>query len=143
MKIRQLSIFLENTAGRLYDIVSVLGKSKINIRALSLADTAEFGILRLIVDKVDKAYEELKKSKHTVSITEVVAVEVADKPGGLAEVLGKFAENNINVEYMYAFVEKKHDNAILIFRIEDLETAIEVIKKAGVKMVDHEQLMQY
>lgn len=142
MKIRQLSIFLENTAGRLYDIVSVLGKASINIRALSLADTAEFGILRLIVDKVDTAYDELKKAQHTVSITEVVAVEVVDKPGGLSEVLEKFASNGINVEYMYAFVEKKHDNAILIFRIEDIGTAIDVLREAGVKLIDHEKLIR-
>ncbi len=142
MKIQQLSIFLENTAGRLYDIVSVLGKAGINIRALSLADTAEFGILRLIVDKVDKAYEELKKSQHTVSITEVIAVEVEDRPGGLAEVLEKFADNDINVEYMYAFVEKKYDNAVLIFRIEDIEAAVDVLKKAGVKMIDHQRLLE-
>lgn len=142
MKIRQLSIFLENTAGRLYDIVSVLGKASINIRALSLADTAEFGILRLIVDKVDTAYDELKKAQHTVSITEVVAVEVVDKPGGLSEVLEKFASNGINVEYMYAFVEKKHDNAILIFRIEDISTAIDVLREAGVKLIDHEKLIR-
>lgn len=142
MKINQVSIFLENTAGRLSEITEVLSKNQINIRALSLADTAEFGILRLIVDDVDKAYHCLKANDYTVSITEVVAVEIEDKPGGLSSVLDKFAQHQVNVEYMYAFVEKNKENsAILIFRIDNIDEAIGILKDAAVKLVSNEDLL--
>ncbi len=138
MKLRQLSIFMENRAGRLAEIARVLGDAKINIRALSLADTSDFGILRLIVNEVDKALKILRDSGHTVSLTEVVAVEVPDTPGGLAGVLGALDQAGVNVEYMYAFVEKATDKAVVIFRFEDLDAALKVLAKAGISVLTAE-----
>lgn len=135
MKVKQLSIFMENRAGRLAEITRLLGDAKINIRALSLADTSDFGILRLIVSDVQKALKILRDSGHTVSLTDVVAVEVPDHPGGLASVLEPLRGANVNVEYMYAFVEKATDKAIVIFRFEETDAALAVLKKAGVSVL--------
>ena len=135
MKVKQISLFMENRAGRLADVARTLGEAGVNIRALSLADTADFGILRLIVNDVDRAVSVLRESGHTVQITEVVAVEVADKPGGLAEVLGILEQAGLNVEYMYAFVEKAMDKAVLVFRFENIEAALAGLKKARVPVL--------
>ena len=135
MKVRQISIFMENRAGRLAEVMQLLGDSGVNIRALSLADTSDFGILRLIVNDVDKALNALRKSGHTVSVTDVVAVEVPDRPGGLAGILSPLSQAGINVEYMYAFVEKATDKAVVIFRFEDVESALKAIKKAGISVL--------
>ena len=135
MKVRQISIFMENRAGRLAEVMQLLGDSGVNIRALSLADTSDFGILRLIVNDVDKALNALRKSGHTVSVTDVVAVEVPDRPGGLAGILGPLSQAGIKVEYMYAFVEKATDKAVVIFRFEDVESALKAIKKAGISVL--------
>ena len=138
MKVRQLSIFMENRAGRLAEIVRQLGNARVNIRALSLADTSDFGILRLIVNDVDKAMKVLKDSGHTVSLTEVIAVEVPDTPGGLASVLEPLREAGVNVEYMYAFVEKATDKAVVIFRFEDVDAAVKVLAKAKISVLPAE-----
>ena len=138
MKVKQLSIFMENRAGRMAEIARQLGEARINIRALSLADTSDFGILRLIVNDVDKAMKILRDSGHTVSLTEVVAVEVPDSPGGLASVLEPLRESGVNVEYMYAFVEKATDKAVVIFRFEDVDAAIKVLGKAGISVLPAE-----
>lgn len=124
MKVEQISIFIENKSGRLAEITRVLGESGINIRALSLADTSDFGILRLLVDKVEAAKAVLKEKGFTVSKTEVVAVEVPDQPGGLSAILQVLDANRINVEYMYAFVEQCGGNAVIIFRFDDTDQAI-------------------
>ncbi|HOW96157.1 MAG TPA: ACT domain-containing protein [Kiritimatiellia bacterium] len=138
MKVRQLSIFMENRAGRLAEIMQSLGDAGINIRALSLADTSDFGILRLIVSQVDKALEVLRKAGHTVSLTDVVAVEVPDHPGGLASVLTPLREAGVNVEYMYAFVEKATDKAVVIFRFEETEAALKVLAGARISVLPAE-----
>ena len=138
MKIKQLSIFLENRAGRLAEIARLLGEAGVNIRALSLADTSDFGILRLIVSDVDSALRVLRDSGHTVSLTDVVAVEIPDRPGGLAGVLDALCSASVNVEYMYAFVEKATDKAVVIFRFDDADVAIQVLKKAGVSTLKAE-----
>lgn len=135
MKVKQLSIFLENQSGRLAEVMGALGKEDINIRALSLADTSGFGILRLIVNDVAKGKDVLRGQGFTVSETDVIAVEVADRPGGLSEVLGVFAENGINIEYMYAFVEKASQDAIVIFRVENVDDAIQALQSKGVKIL--------
>ena len=116
MRVEQIAVFLENKSGRLAEITRILAESDINIRALSVADTADFGILRLIVDKVDLAKEVLGAGGFTVAKTNVVAVEVPDRSGGLAGVLKAAHEAGLNVEYMYAFVNKSGANAVLIFR---------------------------
>ncbi len=129
MLVEQIAVFLENKSGRLAEITSTLAKKSINIRALSVADTADFGILRLIVDRVEEAKTVLKESGFTVGITNVIAVEVEDKTGGLASVLQCIQKADINVEYMYAFVNKTGENAVLIFRFDKMEEAIEALQK--------------
>lgn len=124
MQVEQISIFIENKSGRLAEITRILGESGINIRALSLADTSDFGILRLIVNNVEKAKTVLKEKGFTVSKTEVVAVEVPDQPGGLAAILQSLDKDSINVEYMYAYVERCGGNAVIIFRFDETEKAI-------------------
>lgn len=138
--ITQLSIFLENRLGRLQEVVSLLGENSINIRALSLADKANYGILRIIVDKEKQAVGLLKGNNFSVNETKVVAAEIEDKPGGLASVLKIFVENEINVEYMYAFVEKKGEKAIVVFRVEEPEKAESVLKKNSIKVLDESQI---
>lgn len=140
MKIKQISIFIENRAGRLAEVTGILGKANVNIRALSLADTSNFGILRLIVNDVNKAISVLKESGFTVGETDVIAVEVPDVPGGLAQVLEHLRAESINVEYMYAFVEKTTDNAILIFKIEDLDRAIKVLQDKRIRILKGEEV---
>lgn len=140
MKVEQISIFLENKSGRLAEVADVLAGAGINIRALSLADTTDFGILRLIVDDTEKAKLVLKDNGFTVGKTEVIAVEVADKPGGLARILKAIEGGGINVEYMYAFVEKSVGNAIIIFRFDDLEKAISALQKAGINILKGENV---
>src|SRR5512135_49436 len=117
MKVEQISIFLENKSGRLAEVATVLAGASINIRALSLADTTDFGILRLIVNDTERAKQVLKDNGFTVGKTEVIAVEVPDRPGGLAHILKIIQAEDINVEYMYAFVQKTV-NAIIIFRFD-------------------------
>ncbi len=140
MKVEQLAVFLENKSGRLAAITKVLSDKGINIRALSVADTADFGILRLIVDQTDKAKQVLKDAGFTVGMTDVVAVEVADRPGGLSEVLAVLNQVEINVEYMYAFVEKSGQNAVIIFRFDDVDTAIEVLQNADIKILSGDEV---
>jgi hypothetical protein len=127
MKVEQISIFLENKSGRLAEVTKILGDGGVNIRALSLADTSDFGILRLIVNNTEKAKEILKKHNFTVGKTEVIAVEVSDKPGGLAYILDVLRKKDINVEYMYAFVERSGKDAVIIFRFDDIDRAITVL----------------
>lgn len=140
MKVEQISIFLENKSGRLAEVTDVLAKADINIRALSLADTADFGILRLIVNDTERAKEILKKNGFTVGKTEVIAVEVPDRPGGLAGILNVLKEKGINVEYMYAFVQKSKENAIIIFRFDEIDRAIEGLSSAGVRILKGEDV---
>jgi hypothetical protein len=135
MKVEQISVFLENKSGRLAEVTGVLAHAGINIRALSLADTADFGILRLIVNDTERAKEVLKEKEFTVGKTEVVAVEVPDKPGGLAGILDAIGGAGMNVEYMYAFVQKSGENAIIIFRFDELEKAIDALQNAGVRIL--------
>ncbi len=135
MRVRQLSIFLENRSGRLAEVTGVLGEASINIRALSLADTSDFGILRVIVNDPDKAVRVLEENGFTVTETDVLAVEVEDKPGGLARIMKILNDQGVDVEYMYAFMEKLTDNALLIFRIEDIEGAIKICRDHGVKIL--------
>ena len=132
MIIKQISIFAENKPGRLAEVTDILAKNNINIRALSLADTSNFGILRIIVDNPDKVERILKENDMTVSITGVISICVEDKPGGLAEILKILAAENIGIEYMYAFVSKQAEgSAYVIMRIEEDIKAVEILKKAG------------
>lgn len=140
MKCDQLSIFLENRAGRLAEVTRLLSESKVNIRALSLADTSDFGILRLIVSDFEKAQKILKEAGFTVGKTSVVAVVVDDQPGGLHHLLDLLRDSGINVEYMYAFVQQSGNNAVIIFRFDRTEQAIELLTKTKIKMIPGEEL---
>ena len=136
MKVEQISVFLENKSGRLAEVMRVLGSAGINIRALSIADTSDFGILRIIVNDKDKALAVLKGKDFTVSKTEVVAVEVADTPAGLSKILDLLDRQGVNVEYMYAFIERSSDNAVIIFRFDENDKAIKVLLGAGITILD-------
>jgi hypothetical protein len=140
MKVEQISIFIENKSGRLAEVTKILGESGVNIRALSLADTSDFGILRLIVNDREKAMSTLKAKGFTVSKTEVVAVEVPDQPGGLASILQVLDAEAINVEYMYAFVERCGANAVIIFRFDETDKAISTLNAKGFNILDGERL---
>ncbi|HNX28451.1 MAG TPA: ACT domain-containing protein [Syntrophomonadaceae bacterium] len=137
---KQISVFLENKAGRLSNVTRVLGNARINIRALSIADTSDFGILRIIVSDPVKAYEILKEAGFTVSETQVIAVRVPDSPGGLADILEQMAAENLNIEYLYAFLGNAGKDALVIFKVEDIEKAEMVFKKKEIKFIDENQL---
>ncbi|MEN6306135.1 MAG: ACT domain-containing protein [Anaerohalosphaeraceae bacterium] len=140
MKLTQISVFLENRKGRLFEICSKLGQSGVNIRALTIAETETFGVLRMIVDKPDAAVKMFQQNNITANRTEVVAVEVPDKPGGLAEVLKVLTEANVNVEYMYGFMEKASEKALMVFRFDDSEKAAKVLTAAGVNVVTRKDI---
>ena len=140
MKVDQLSIFLENRAGRLAEVTRILADSGVNIRALSLADTSDFGILRLIVSDFEKARDNRKAGGFTVGRTTVVAVEVQDQPGGLNSILEMLRDAKINVEYMYAFVNQSGAHAIIIFRFDRTDQAIELLQSHNIAIVPGEKL---
>jgi len=140
MKITQISVFLENRKGRLFEVCSLLGNNKINIRALTIAETESFGVLRIVVDKSDVAVKLLKDNGFVANLTHVVAVEVGDKPGGLASVLKVFADNDVNIEYMYGFVEKFSDKALLVFRFADTDLAQKILAKNNIKVVTEKEI---
>jgi len=135
MKIKQISIFLENRKGRLYDVCSLLGKNDINIRALNVAETESFGVLRIVVNKAEAAVKVLADAGIVAKITDVIAVEVEDRPGGLADILKVLADENVNIEYMYGFVEKSSDKALMVLRFDDVDKAVKILKKHDIKVV--------
>ena len=140
MKLEQISVFLENRSGRLAEITGILARTGVNIRALSLADTADFGILRLIVDRPDPATRILKDNGFTVGLTEMVALEVPDRPGGLWGILTVLEAVGMNVEYMYAFVQKAGENAVILFRFDEPARAAQVLRDAGVRVLAGEEV---
>ncbi|MFZ7102806.1 MAG: ACT domain-containing protein [Peptococcaceae bacterium] len=139
MSIKQLSVFLENEPGRLRSVTSILAQEEINIRALSLADSADFGVIRLIVDKPDWALEVLKKKNFPVKATEVIAVEMSDTPGGLDNVLEILENLNVNIEYMYAFMGSKPRKALVIFRVDHTTKAVKGLAANNVNLVSTEE----
>ncbi len=140
MAVRQISVFLENKIGRLAEITQILGNKEINIRALAIADTTEFGILRMIVDRPQKAYEALEERGFTVSQTEVVVVEVEDKPGGLAQVMAILGKEGINVEYLYAFVAPRGRGALVVLKIEEKKATVDLLQEEKVKILSAEEI---
>ncbi|MFA5097166.1 MAG: ACT domain-containing protein [Candidatus Margulisiibacteriota bacterium] len=135
MLICQISVFLENRKGRLYEVSSVLGKACVNIKALTIAESSDFGILRMVTDRPDAAANALKEAGFTAETTEIVAVEVEDEPGGLAKVLKVIDDNDLNLEYMYGFVEKHTDKALMVFRFEDPQQAVKILIKNRINTV--------
>ena len=140
MKIQQISLFLENKPGQLTEPCRILAKEGINIRTLSLADTQEFGILRLIVSDSGKAASVLESAGYVAKVTEVVAIEVPDRPGGLTGVLELFESSDVNIEYMYAFTFGRSGRAILIFRFDNPDAAIARLQAAGINVVGDVEL---
>ena len=140
MKVKQISIFMENRAGRLNDITGVLARAGINIRALSLADTSDFGILRLIVDNPSHAVDILHHNQFTIRENEVIACVIEDKPGGLHRIINILADAGISIEYMYSFFTKHSDQAIVVMRVEDLAKTIAVLTAKGIVLLSGEQL---
>jgi len=136
MGIKQISVFLENTTGRLCEVTQTLAKAGINLRAISIADTADFGILRLIADKTDEAVNVLTAAGFTTRQTNVAAVEIDDKPGSLAALMDLFRTSGINIEYLYASLEGSHDKAVVIFKLEDHDKGFEILKKNGLIMAE-------
>ena len=138
--IKQISVFVENKSGRLSDILNVIGKNGIDISALSIADTTDFGIVRMIVNDPDKAAEILKSNNLVVKVTDVIALAVADKPGGLAGEIEKLKNAGISIEYMYAFIGKSDKGALVIVRVENPEKALEVLTDENVTVVSPEEV---
>jgi hypothetical protein len=132
--IKQLSVFLENNPGRLAELTRALGDGGINMRALMVADTAEYGVVRILCDTPDRAVKVLEKAGFGVSVTEVIAVEVPDRPGGLAGILEALDGDGINVEYAYCFVEPSGGSAVDIFRVEDALRAQTALESIGVRV---------
>ena len=140
MTVEQISVFVENKAGQLDDVTRVLESAGINIRALSLADTTDFGVLRLMADDTVRAREELQKAGFTVGSTPVVAVEVADRPGGLSHVLGILSKCGINVEYLYAYTQRDSAQATLVFRFDRNGEAVRILREAGIHVLGPEDI---
>lgn len=140
MQVRQISVFMENRAGRLQEITGILAKANINLRALSLADTSDFGILRLIVDRPDDAVKILRNEGFTIRENTVIACAIADQPGGLNSILTVLTKQGISIEYMYGFLGKHKDEAVMIIRVENAEKAIETLLEAGFTLLKGEQI---
>lgn len=138
--VKQISVFLENKSGRLANVTRILSEADIDISALSIADTADFGILRLIVNDPDKAFSALKKEGFTVAVTDVLAICVDDRPGGLNLVLPVLEENSIDIEYLYAFVGKRAEEALVILRLSDTEKGLSVLLKNNIKVLTEEEV---
>lgn len=142
MTIDQISVFVENKPGKLAEVVETLGANDIDLRAMSIADTSDFGILRLIVDKPVKALEILRDAGCVTSVNQVIAVSVEDKPGSLAKVLRILSDEGISVEYAYAFITHEAGRAFVIIRVEDNDKAIKVLTSRGVKFAANSELFE-
>ncbi len=139
---KQVSVFLENKSGRLAEVCQTLGRADINIRALCIADTSDFGILRLIVDRPDDAVEVLQSEGFSVGSTGVLALRIPDRPGGLGMVLGQLQEENINVEYMYAFFITIAGDAVVLFKVDDevVDITLKLLERNGVQVLPAEEV---
>ena len=140
MTIKQVSVFAENRSGGILDVIQALGSAQVDMRALSVADTQGFGILRLIVDNVDRAKAVLTENGTIFSITDVVGVKVPDCPGGLAQVLTLMADHEINVEYLYAFVSVSGSSAYVVLRVQDNDEPIRILTEGGIELVTEDEI---
>ena len=132
--LKQISVFLPNKPGILAKLTKVLLDNNINMRAISVADTSDYGILRLLVDNTDECVKILKAENYLVSLTEVIAVEVPDKPGGLHDIAKLLGNANVNIEYLYSTILK--EEVIIVLRIDDISKAVDILKKIGAKLVE-------
>ena len=140
--VRQISVFLENRPGRLARVTGLLGENRISIRALTIADTSDFGILRLIVDRPEEAFQVLKQAGIPVSSTEVVVIEIPDVPGGLAAPLECLKNAKINVEYIYAFLTKISESAFVVLSIDNAEEAINILQEKGIRVISANEIAE-
>jgi hypothetical protein len=131
MIIKQISIFMENTTGRLADVTALLARAGINLRAISIADTADFGILRMVADQPDAAVELLRTSGFTARETDVIAVEVPDQPGALATIMALFRDEGVNIEYLYASLEHSADQAVIVLKVDDVHAGVAMLERNG------------
>ncbi|MCW3134857.1 MAG: ACT domain-containing protein [Methanophagales archaeon] len=138
--IKQISIFAENKPGRMARVAKTLADAGVNIRALTIAEAGDFGVIRMVVDDTEKGYKALHDDGFTVSETDVLAVEIKDIPGGLYEITNTLSVNNINVDYAYAFVTAKAERAMLILRVDDIERATKVLSEAGMRLATREEI---
>ena len=141
-RIRQISVFVENRPGRLLEVVDFLGKNNINIKALSLADSSDFGIVRLVVKGTDEAIKVLKENGFTVSETNIIACMIDDEPGALASILRTLADNQINIEYMYGFASPIEGKAVMVFKFSDLESAEKILEQNHIKTLTQEEIRE-
>lgn len=140
MKVIQLTVFIENKIGRLLVVTKLLAEHNINIRSLCVADTSEYGLVRLIVDKPEEAKEILKSKGIPVKTTEIIVLEISDNPGGLSDVLTVFSESNINIEYLYAFVGGPCGKSIVGFKVDDINNSIDILSSKGLKILNSEEV---
>lgn len=135
MKVKQISVFLENTTGRLAEVTKTIANAGINLRAISIADTADFGILRIVVDKPDKGMKVLKGAGFTAKLTDVIGIILDDKPGGLMKVMDIFNRDGVNIEYLYSSLINEKGSVVIIFKVEDIDHGLEIVKKAGLEAI--------
>ena len=135
MKIKQISVFLENTTGRLAEVTKTIANAGINLRAISIADTADFGILRIIVDLPDEGMKVLKEAEFTAKITDVIGIILDDQPGGLNKVMDIFNRDGVNIEYLYSSLINEKGSVVVIFKVEDIEHGLEIVEKAGLEAI--------
>ena len=136
MGMKQISVFLENTTGRLCEVTRTLAKAGINLRAINIADTADFGILRIIVDKTEEAANVLNAAGFTIKMTTVAAVEIDDKPGSLDKLIEMIQKSGINIEYLYASLGGNSGKAVVIFKLEDHDKGFALLEKSGLVLAD-------
>ena len=140
MTVEQLSVFVENKPGKLVEALETLADAKIDLRALSLADTSDFGILRIIVDKPEQALRNLSEAGYLVKSNEVLAVVIGDEPGGLAAVVRILSEAGVDIEYTYAFVAHSKDEAYVILRVDNNEAAVKILRESGISLLDAKEM---
>ena len=140
--IKQISLFVKNRPGRMAKVSKTLSDAGVNIRALTVAEAGDFGVIRMVVDDPEKGYKVLHESGFTVSETEVLAVEMKDIPGGLYEIVNALGENEVNVDYAYAFVTAKAERALLIIRVDNIEKAKKVLTGVGIKLATREEIQK-
>jgi hypothetical protein len=139
-EIKQISLFVENRPGRMAKVAKTLSDARVNIRALTIAEAGDFGVIRMVVDNPEKGHRVLKENAFTVSMTDVLAVEMLDKPGGLYEIVNTLGESGVNVDYAYAFVTAKAEKAMLILRVDDIAKARKALTEKGVKIATKEEI---
>lgn len=140
MAIKQLSVFVENKAGKLLELTDILAKNNIDLRAMSVADTADYGILRLILSDIDKAKRILEENGNIVKVTDVVGIAVSDEPGSMSKVISILSKAGINIEYMYAFVTRSKNYAYVVVRVQDNEKAEQMLKENSIKLINQEEI---